>query len=176
MYRRDVIAALAAGVLLSGCGGGASVVQAADAPAVRAESTAKPGRHGEPGSGNGEAGEDGAPAYEPDDPFVGSPAPDVPARTIVVQGFRFWPEGVLVRPGQKWTFDNRDIAIHRLVTQGDGARTIDSGDLAPGDTTGSAGPPQYGPTLRTIPMPQKPGTYEMTCAYHGGMSMRITVK
>jgi plastocyanin len=93
----------------------------------------------------------------------------------VLQGFRFWPETVTARPGQTWTVENRDVAVHRLRTlERKGGPAIDSGDRGPGTTNGSAGPSPADPSTR-ITMPAQKGTYRAECPYHGKMTITVVV-
>ncbi|HZE65205.1 MAG TPA: cupredoxin domain-containing protein [Sporichthyaceae bacterium] len=109
--------------------------------------------------------------YDPHDPFVpgGNKVGKAPAHTIVMADFAFTPTKITAKPGETWTEDNRDIAIHNISSEnylnkhkkGTGA------DIAPDVAPGSKA---------TFKMPTKPGKYKVVCFYHQNMTATITIK
>jgi plastocyanin len=79
---------------------------------------------------------------------------------ITIQNFSFKPASLTVKVGTKVTFTNEDSATHTATSQSD--KTIDSGDLAKGQT--------YTVTF------SKPGTYNFICTIHPYMKGTIIVQ
>jgi plastocyanin len=50
---------------------------------------------------------------------------------VVIDGMKFAPQVVRVRPGDTIVWENRDMFVHNVTADGAGVR---SGDLAPGKT------------------------------------------
>lgn len=105
----------------------------------------------------------GADAYDPNDPFVGNKSVKAPPLTVVTASFAFTPTKITVKPGQKWTLDNQDIATHNIETRGANPGKIKSPDADPGKKVSFA-------------MPTKKGTYKTVCFYHQAMELTIVVK
>jgi len=79
---------------------------------------------------------------------------------IIIEGFRYLPTNLNVKVGTTVTWKNNDTAPH-TVTSLDRVKTLDSDDLAQGDT--------FSFTFDT------PGIYEYFCAIHPNMKATVTV-
>jgi plastocyanin len=111
----------------------------------------------------------GADAYKTNDPYVSGQVTTAAPKTIVFSGFAFVPTKITAKPGEVWTLDNQDIALHNISSQKylDAHPKSTGGDIAPDVDKG---------TKETFKMPTKPGTYKVVCFYHQQMTATITVK
>jgi plastocyanin len=172
MNVRSALGAVATVTLLTSlaaCGGGGdNATQAAGAaPAAGADATTAAGGVAAM-AGNGAPGT-GADAYKADDPFVSGNVkiPDVP-KTIAAAGLAFTKTAYTAKPGEMWTFNNADIALHNVQSDDTDPNfknpaKFKSPDAAPGKKV-------------TFKMPMKKGTYHIVCIYHGGMTGTLKIK
>ena len=79
------------------------------------------------------------------------------AHVITIDSMRFQPESLVVRPGDRVTWVNKDLVPH-TATQGE----FDSGNIKPTGTW-------------TF-VPRKPGAYHYICTYHPLMKGVLIVK
>ena len=91
---------------------------------------------------------------------------DVEARepathTVVIEGMRFTPSAVTVRPGDSVTWINKDIVDHTATTPASASRPFDSQLIGQGKSW----------TRRFTAV----GTYEYLCTYHPTMTGSVTV-
>jgi plastocyanin len=158
-----VVAALLAG--LAACGGGADQVTATSA--IPPGTTEIHGTVAPLASRQPVALGDTAPGvrdpYKTSDPYFRPQVHSAPPRTIVMTEFEFLPTDVTAKPGETWTEDNEDVALHNIQTVGKNPEEMVSPDVLPGQKA-------------TFKMPTKPGKYFMVCIYHQYMVVRVTIK
>lgn len=80
-----------------------------------------------------------------------------PAHLVTIDSMRFQPESLVVRPGDRVTWVNKDLVPH-TATHGD----FDSRNIKPGASW-------------TF-IPRKPGTYNYVCTFHPGMKGVLIVR
>jgi plastocyanin len=137
--------------------GGTAALTLEPASAVPADDPTPPVPDGNsPGTGDD--------AYKADDPFVdhGNGPKNIPANTIIAMSFKFFPNKITVKPNQKLTFDNQDIAIHNIQTAKKPYK-IKTKDAAGGEKV-------------TFNAPKAAGKYPTVCYYHQSMLLDIIVK
>ena len=108
-------------------------------------------------------------AYKPDDPFVAgnTKVKDMP-KTISAAGLAFTKAKYKAHPGEKWTFNNADIATHNVQTDNEDPNfknpmKFKSKDALPGKKV-------------TFKMPKKAGKYHILCYYHQSMTAQLIIK
>lgn len=167
MSRSAAIAAavvLVAGLTACGSSGKDSASSSPAAAAPASTPAAADPNANSPGAGSALSPGTGADAYKTDDPYVSGQKTSAPPKTIVMSGFAFVPTTFTAKPGEVWTEENDDIAIHNVQTDGTNPETFKAPDVNPGKKA-------------TFKMPTKPGTYHVICIYHpGSMKATITVK
>jgi plastocyanin len=180
--RRATLSLLTTAALLGGvtaCGGGddePAAAEQASATGTTTDTGAAAGAGDAAAGGEAAGGVDamagnnapgtGADAYKADDPFVAGnvKVADLPL-TISAAGMAFTKQKFTAKPGQEWTFNNADIAIHNVQTD-DAEKNpmkFKSPDANPGQKV-------------KFKMPTKKGTYKVLCYYHQAMTATITVK
>lgn len=122
-----------------------------------------------PGAGapaDANANSPGSEGYDPNDQFANAVCPKKePAKTIVASGFTFCGKAYAAKSGEKWTFDNPDVALHNIATD----------DLEKNPMKFKS-PDVESKQKVTFNMPKKKGKYKMVCDYHvGSMTADVTI-
>ncbi len=79
-------------------------------------------------------------------------------RTVTIEGMKFAPAALTVKRGDTLVWDNRDLVPHTATARG----VFDSGAIAPGTS------------WRMVA--QKPGRYEVVCAFHPTMKAVLVIE
>jgi plastocyanin len=88
-------------------------------------------------------------------------ARETASHTVVIEGMRFAPAAITVRPGDSVTWVNKDIVDHTATTPASASRPFDSQLIRQGKSW----------TRRFA----SAGTYEYLCTYHPTMTGSVTV-
>ena len=88
-----------------------------------------------------------------------APAPAADTGKVDIKDFRYAPETIQVKRGQKVDFTNQDTAKHTATSKPEG--TFDSGDIAKGQTK----PVTF----------EKAGSFRLYCVYHPTMAAKVKV-
>ena len=79
--------------------------------------------------------------------------------TVTIEGMKFEPQTLTVKPGDRVVWRNKDVVPHTATAQG----AFDTGSIAAG-ASGSR------------PVPAKAGSYGYVCTFHPGMKATLVVQ